>query len=43
MAAILRGWVQPIIPAVPLPASIQNFGIWVVLPEPVSPEMITTE
>ena len=42
VAAILRGWVQPTVPSIPLPAARQNLGIWVVLPEPVSPEMITT-
>jgi hypothetical protein len=36
------GWVHPIMPRVPHPAARQNLGIWVVLPEPVSPEMITT-
>jgi hypothetical protein len=34
--------VQAIIPDRPRPASIQNFGIWVVLPEPVSPVITTT-
>jgi len=34
--------VQPILPAIPLPAARQNLGIWVVFPEPVSPDMITT-
>ena len=42
VAAIRRGWVQPIIPWPPRPASRQNLGIWVVFPDPVSPETITT-
>jgi hypothetical protein len=42
IAAMRRGWVQPIMPRVPQPAARQHLGIWVVLPEPVSPEMITT-
>jgi hypothetical protein len=42
MAAILRGWVHPIFPATPLPASRHIFGIWVLFPQPVSPETMTT-
>ena len=41
-AAIRRGWVWPIMPRTPRPSSRQIFGIWVVLPEPVSPATITT-
>ena len=41
-AAILRGWVCPIMPRTPRPSSMQILGIWVVLPEPVSPATITT-
>ncbi|CAM5633886.1 hypothetical protein STENM223S_00453 [Streptomyces tendae] len=41
-AAIRRGWVCPIMPRTPRPSSTQIFGIWVVLPEPVSPATITT-
>ncbi len=41
-AATRRGWVQAMRPAVPRPAARQNFGICVVLPEPVSPARITT-
>ncbi len=41
-AAIRRGWVWPIIAVMPRPSSRRIFGIWVVLPEPVSPETITT-
>ena len=41
-AAILLGWVQPIFPSIPRPAARQNFGIWVVFPEPVSPDMMIT-
>jgi hypothetical protein len=36
-AAILRGWVHPIIPFLPHPISSAIFGSWVVLPDPVSP------
>jgi hypothetical protein len=42
IAAILLGWVQPIFPSTPQPAARQNFGICVVFPEPVSPDMMTT-
>src|SRR5580693_2512234 len=42
LAASRRGWVWPICPATPRPSSRQILGIWVVLPEPVSPAMITT-
>lgn len=41
-AAIRRGWVCPIMPRTPRPSSMQILGIWVVLPEPVSPATITT-
>lgn len=41
-AAIRRGWVWPIRPRTPRPSSRQILGIWVVLPEPVSPATITT-
>src|SRR5690606_25252159 len=41
-AAIRRGWVQPIMPAAPRPAARHSLGIWVVLPEPVSPAITTT-
>ncbi len=41
-AAILRGWVCPIMPRTPRPSSRQIFGIWVVFPEPVSPATMTT-
>ena len=41
-AASRRGWVWPICPVTPRPSSRQILGIWVVLPEPVSPAMITT-
>ena len=37
-----RGWVWPIRPATPRPISRQIFGNWVDLPEPVSPQTITT-
>ena len=42
MAATLRGWVQPILPSTPRPASRHILGICVVFPEPVSPVMMTT-
>ena len=41
-AASRLGWVCPICPVIPRPASIANFGNWVVLPEPVSPATIMT-
>ncbi|CAM5630580.1 hypothetical protein SAURM35S_09920 [Streptomyces aurantiogriseus] len=41
-AAIRRGWVCPIMPWTPRPSSRQIFGIWVVLPDPVSPATMTT-
>jgi hypothetical protein len=41
-AAIRRGCVWPIRPVVPRPSSRQIFGICVVLPEPVSPQTMTT-
>ena len=41
-AAIRRGWVWPIRPVMPRPSSRRILGIWVVLPEPVSPETMTT-
>ena len=37
-----RGWVWPIRPATPRPISRQIFGNWVDLPDPVSPQTITT-
>ena len=37
-----RGCVWAISPAQPRPSSRQIFGSWVVLPEPVSPQTITT-
>ena len=42
LAAIRRGWVWPIIPVTPRPSSRQILGIWVVLPDPVSPATMTT-
>jgi len=43
MAATLRGCVQPIFfLSLVYPASYKYWGIWVVLPEPVSPSMIKT-
>ncbi len=36
-AATRLGWVQPMMPRMPLPASRHILGIWVVFPEPVSP------
>jgi hypothetical protein len=41
-AAMRRGCVWPILPALPRPISRSILGIWVVLPEPVSPQTITT-
>ena len=44
-AAIRRGWVWPIRPppfARPRPMASAIFGSWVVFPEPVSPQTITT-
>ena len=41
-AAKRRGCVCPIKPATPRPNSRQIFGNCVVLPEPVSPQIITT-
>ena len=41
-AASLRGWVCPIMPATPRPSCMQIFGSCVVLPEPVSPDTMTT-
>ena len=41
-AAMRRGWVQPIMPAVPRPASRHILGSWVVLPLPVSPMTMST-
>ena len=37
-----RGWVWPMSPASPRPASRQIFGNWVVLPEQVSPQTMMT-
>ena len=41
-AAILLGWVWPIIFFCPRPKSRQILGSWVVFPEPVSPQKIMT-
>ena len=41
-AATRRGCVQAIRPRVPEPAARHIFGIWVVLPEPVSPDSTST-
>ena len=41
-AAIRRGCVWPMSPATPRPSSSRIFGSWVVLPEPVSPQTMTT-
>jgi hypothetical protein len=41
-AAMRRGWVWPIRPLAPRPSSRQIFGSCVVLPEPVSPQTMTT-
>ena len=41
-AATRRGWVWPISPSTPRPASRQSFGSCVLLPDPVSPATITT-
>lgn len=41
-AAIRRGWVWPIRPATPRFRSRHIWGSWVVFPEPVSPQMMTT-
>ena len=41
-AAMRRGCVWPMTPATPRPASRQIFGSCVVLPEPVSPQTMTT-
>jgi len=41
-AASRRGCVWPISPRSPRPAAMQIFGSCVVLPEPVSPQTITT-
>src|SRR5258706_9557987 len=41
-AAMRRGCVWPMRPALPRPISSSIFGSWVVLPEPVSPQTITT-
>ena len=41
-AATRRGWVQAIRPRMPRPAARHILGIWVVLPEPVSPASTTT-
>ncbi|SLJ82497.1 Uncharacterised protein [Mycobacteroides abscessus subsp. abscessus] len=41
-AARRRGWVWPMVPRMPRPSSRQILGIWVVLPEPVSPATTTT-
>ena len=42
LAAILLGWVWPIIFLRPLPSAKQILGSWVVFPEPVSPQRIVT-
>ncbi len=41
-AASRRGWVWAIAPRTPRPSSRHSLGIWVVLPEPVSPATTTT-
>ena len=41
-AARRRGWVWPIMAPTPRPSSRQSFGIWVDLPDPVSPAITTT-
>ncbi len=41
-AAIRLGWVHAILPSMPRPAERHSFGIWVVFPDPVSPDIITT-
>src|SRR6185295_4833325 len=41
-AAMRRGCVWPIRPALPRPMSSSILGSWVVLPEPVSPQTMTT-
>src|SRR5712671_1414919 len=41
-AASRRGCVWPICPSTPRPSSRQILGIWVVLPDPVSPAITTT-
>jgi hypothetical protein len=41
-AAILRGCVWPMSPRSPRPIDMQIFGSCVVLPEPVSPQTMTT-
>ncbi len=41
-AAMRRGWVWPMVRPSPRPISSRIFGICVVLPEPVSPQTITT-
>jgi len=41
-AAMRRGWVWPMRPLLPRPISSSIFGSCVVLPEPVSPQTITT-
>ncbi len=41
-AASRRGWVTPTRPLMPRPASRHILGIWVLLPQPVSPETMTT-
>ena len=42
VAARRRGWVMPMRPRLPAPASHAILGSWVVLPEPVVPQTITT-
>src|SRR6185503_3500086 len=41
-AAMRRGWVWPMRPALPRPMSSSIFGSCVVLPEPVSPQTMMT-
>src|SRR5688500_7333413 len=41
-AAMRRGWVWPISPVSPRPASSSILGSWVLLPDPVSPATTTT-
>lgn len=39
IAATRRGWVMAMMPCRPMPASYRYWGIWVVFPEPVSPDV----
>ena len=42
VAAMRRGWVWPMIFLPPRPSAKAILGSWVVLPEPVSPQTMTT-